>query len=202
MSDGMTPSKWEAEYSEGTPHWAKDMAPTEFAKDFAKELERRKLTTVLEIGCGNGRDSIYFAKKGLKVTAVDVAPSAVKLAQENVEKAKVNVDVQIANAEHLQFPSDSFGAVYSLSVLHATRLGKSLEEVYRVLRRGGFAFIYIYGDTQTKTGIQRDGIGVDKYITALKFLGFTIWDFYTEQEDKYDQYGEKHKLFVAKLGKG
>ena len=33
---------------------------------------------MLEIGCGNGRDSLFFLSKGLKVTAIDASDVAIK----------------------------------------------------------------------------------------------------------------------------
>ncbi len=202
MTHTMTPAKWEEAYVKGLAHWMSSSAPSLLAKNFVTEVKDRKLTTVLEIGCGDCIDSIFFAKQGLKVTAVDVAPTAVALAQENVEKSGITVDVQLANAEHLQFPSGSFASVFSLSVLHATMLEKSLAEVYRVLRSGGFAFIHLYANTQTRAGVVGGELSVDNYIRLLKTIGFTIWDFYTEQEEKFDQAGEKHRIFVAFLGRG
>ena len=200
-SKTLTPSQWEKEYSEGTPHWAKDMNPSEFAQDFAKELKRRKLEDILEIGCGNGRDSIFFAKSGFNVKAIDVAPSAIELAESNIKKAKVFVDTQLANANDLLFPTRSIDAVFSLSVLHSSNLDLSIPEIYRVLGHGGYAFIYIYGDTQFADGKTKQIIDTDKYIILLQNTGFKIIDFYTEQEDKYDEFGEKHKLLVAMLEK-
>ena len=202
MTHTMTPATWEKAYVEGLAHWTSSSAPSLFAKNFVVEVKNRKLTSVLEIGCGDCIDSIFFAKQGLKVTAVDVAPTAVALAQENVEKSGITVDVQLANAEFLQFPSGSFASVFSLSVLHATMLEKSLAEVYRVLRSGGFAFIHLYANTQTRAGVVGGELSVDNYIRLLKTIGFIIWDFYTEQEEKFDQTGEKHRIFVAFLGRG
>lgn len=201
-TDGMTPTKWEAEYAQGTPHWAEDMAPSAFAKEFVKELKDRGIGDVLEIGCGNGRDSIYFSKQDLRVTSVDVSPSALEMAKINAEKAKAKVNFELANANYLQFGSGSFGSVFSLSVLHSTHLDKSIPEVYRVLRSRGYAFIYIYGSTIFKTGEPKEIISTDNYIRLLKLTGFVIWDFYTEEESGFDSYGEKHRLLVAKLGKG
>jgi len=201
MPERMTPSKWEAEYAKGTPHWAEDMNPSEFAQNFVGEVKRRKLKSVLEVGCGNGRDSIFFAKSGLDVTAIDVAPSAVELAESNIKKAKVEVDIRVANAEKLPFSANKFDSIFSLSVLHATDLRKSMSEVYNVLKYRGYAFIYIYGDTQFASGERKVVIEVDDYIELLKSVGFMIENFYTEEEEKFDEYGEKHRLLVAFLGK-
>ena len=202
MPGEMTPTKWESEYAKGTPHWAKDMEPSEFAKEFAVELSKREARTVLEIGCGNGRDSIHFAKKGFLSSAIDVSPSAVELAKSNIEDAKVDVNIQEASAESLPFPNSSFDGVFSLSVLHSTNLRNSIPEVYRVLRSKGYAFIHIYADTQLRNGDVNETISLDNYIKLLKTSGFAIQDMYTEEEEKFDSFGEKHKVFVVKLMKG
>lgn len=202
MSDVMTPGKWEKEYSEGTPHWAKDMEPSVFAKDFYKKLEEVGARTVLEVGCGNGRDSIFFAKKGLNVSAIDVSPSAVELAKSNIEKAKVTVDLQEANAEGIPYPNGYFDGVFSLSVLHSSNLFRTIPEVYRVLKSKGRALIHIYGDAK-RSGEQPDvTISVDDYIKLLKASGFAIEDFYTEEDNKKDSTGETHKVYVVSLRKG
>ena len=55
--------------------------PTEPANNFAvrayKLIKRKKLKTLLDLGCGDGRDSIYFFNKGLKVRAVDFSFSGI-----------------------------------------------------------------------------------------------------------------------------
>lgn len=200
-SKGLTPTEWEEEYSEDKPHWAEDMNPSEFAQEFAGKLKERKAKSILEIGCGNGRDSIFFAQAGFHVYAIDVAPSAIELAESNIEKAEEEVFTLVANAENLHFDNNKFDAVFSLSCLHATDLNKSMPEVYRVLKRKGIAFIYIYGDTTFADGRHEDIIKLDNYIKLIKEIGFKFLDSYSEQEDKFDEFGEKHRLFVSLLEK-
>jgi len=198
----LSPRDWEEAYSEDPPHWAIDLTPSLFAQDFRKELSLYAFyTSVLEIGCGNGRDSIFFARGGLNVTAIDVAPSAIKLAQENAEKAEVSIDFKVANAEKLPFDDGQFESVFSLSVLHATDLQKSMPEVNRVLKTDGLAFVYIYGDTQFADGKREEVITEDGYLGLVKGLNFTVLDIYTEQEESFDEFGEKHLIIVSLLKK-
>lgn len=197
----LSPRDWEEAYSDEPPHWAVDLTPSLFAQEFTKEMTDRKLKSVLEIGCGNGRDSIFFARAGFKVTAIDVAPSAIKLAKENAKEAEVSIDFKEANAEELPFKDGEFESMFSLSVLHATRLEKSLSEVNRVLEKDGLAFIYIYGDTEFASGKREEVITVDKYLELLKSLNFTVLDFYSEQEEDFDEFGEKHLILVSLLQK-
>ncbi len=195
----MTPRDWEEAYSDNPPHWAVDLAPSLFAQEFTSELAER--LSVLEIGCGNGRDSIFFAKAGLKVTAIDVAPGAIKLAKANAKLAEVKIDFKVANAEALPFEDGQFESVFSLSVLHATDLQKSMPEVKRVLASEGLAFIYLYGDTQFADGKVEKVISIDDYLLLVKSLNLTVLDIYSEQEDDFDEFGEKHLIIVSLLQK-
>jgi len=202
MTEAMTPNDWKAEYSKGVPHWAEDMKPSLFAKDFAKLMKEYAVKSVLEVGCGNGRDSIHFAKSGFRAASIDVVPKAVELAKANAKKAKVDVNIRVASVEKLPFDDASFDAVFTLSVLHSTNLKKSLPEVHRVIKAGGIAFIYIYGDTQFEDGKPtEDKIKFGDYIQGLKEMGFKILDSYINNEKEYDEFGEKHRIFVVSLEK-
>ncbi len=48
-----------------------------FAEFVIQDLEAEK--SLLELGCGNGRDSLYFAKNGIYVTAIDASDKAISL---------------------------------------------------------------------------------------------------------------------------
>lgn len=202
LEEVMTPSDWKAEYKKGKPHWAKSLEPSIFAKEFVEIMKEHQARSILELGCGNGRDSILFAKSGFEVTSVDIVPKAVELAKANAEKARVEIDFKVANAEKLPFDDTSFGAIFTLSVLHSTDLGKSLPEVARILQLDGIAFIYIYGDTQFKDGRPKeDTIRFTDYLQTLKTTGFKILKSYTEQQSEFDEFGEKHRIFVVTLQK-
>ncbi len=200
----MNPENWQDAYSKGTPHWATDLDPSMFAQQFAEDLveEFGQDVKLLEIGCGNGRDSILFSRAGFDVTAIDVAPGAVELANKNANEAETKINVMEANAESLPFGSEEFDAVFSISVLHSSDLDKSISEIARVLKPFGTFMGYIYGDTSTITGEKEDYISIDEYITLLKNNNFAIEDFYTLPEEEYDTYGEKHLILVSLVRKG
>lgn len=98
---------------------------------------------LLEIGCGMGYDSLEFLKRGVRVTATDLTPNAVRLARRHFEIENVVPEsVHTENALQLSFPDDTFDAVWSNGVLHATgdtRL--AIAEARRVLKPGGRAII-------------------------------------------------------------
>lgn len=100
---------------------------------------------VLEIGSGLGVDASELVKRGCEVVGVDLTERAVGLARKNFERLGLKGTFQTGNAEALDFPDASFDRVYSLGVLHHTPdTAKAIEEVRRVLKPGGKAFIMLY----------------------------------------------------------
>lgn len=106
----------------------------------ARGLRGRRL---LEIGCGLGFDSLEFLKRGVRVTATDLTPTAVDLARRHFEIAGYEAeDVRVENALDLGFDDETFDAVWSNGVLHATGdTPRAIREVLRVLKPGGRAMI-------------------------------------------------------------
>lgn len=106
----------------------------------AARLEGRHL---LEVGCGLGFDSLEFLKRGVRVTATDLTPTAVDLARRHFEIEGVHPeDVRVESVLELSFASDSFDAVWANGVLHATGdTQRAISEVRRVLKPGGRAII-------------------------------------------------------------
>ena len=98
---------------------------------------------LLEIGCGMGFDSLEFLKRGVQVTATDLTPTAVRLAQQHFELEGVEPEeVRVENGLALSFPDNTFDAVWSNGVLHATGdTARAIREVHRVLKPGGRAII-------------------------------------------------------------
>lgn len=98
---------------------------------------------LLEIGCGMGFDSLEFLRRGVRVTATDLTPNAVRLAKRHFELEGVQAEsVHVENALDLSFANETFDAVWSNGVLHATGdTRRAVAEARRVLRTGGRAII-------------------------------------------------------------
>ena len=98
---------------------------------------------LLEIGCGMGFDSVEFLKRGVRVTATDLTPTAVEFTRKHfgVERLQAE-DVRVENVRALTFSDDTFDAVWARGVLHCTgNSQESIREIHRVLKPGGRAII-------------------------------------------------------------
>lgn len=100
---------------------------------------------VLEIGVGLGADHQRFAEAGANLYGIDLTEKAVHHTQRRLKLFGLKSQLAVGDAENLDFPNQTFDYVYSWGVLHhSPNTPKAIDEVNRVLRRGGVAKIMIY----------------------------------------------------------
>lgn len=136
-NDGVqTYSMWQYEKGEYT---------ISFYLDYLTKEEMFCGKEVLDIGCGAGGKSLYYASCGAKkVTGIDIVA---KYEQESLELAKkLNLQEKfqffVADASNLPFPSQSFDTIIMNDAMeHVAQPEEVLKEVMRVLRKGGRVFI-------------------------------------------------------------
>lgn len=118
---------------------------TEWHIPAAAGFDQTRGLRVLEIGCGLGTDAAQFARAGAIYTGIDLTEAAVALARRRFELEHLPGEFRAADAEHLDFPDESFDVVYSHGVLHHTPdTAQAVREAYRVLRPGGRAVVMLY----------------------------------------------------------
>lgn len=68
--------------------------------------------TVLDVGAGEGADSIWLAKLGWTVTGVDISTVAIGRAQQEARDAGVSIDWRVADVRHISGQYDLVSAFY------------------------------------------------------------------------------------------
>jgi 2-polyprenyl-3-methyl-5-hydroxy-6-metoxy-1,4-benzoquinol methylase len=97
---------------------------------------------ILELGCGAGRFSVFLAKLGAQVTAIDLGHDLITAASKLAELNNVSCEFRQANAIALPFEASQFDVVFGNAILHhlsGNYVPVALAEAARVLKPGGLA---------------------------------------------------------------
>lgn len=132
-------------YNEKSELFTNDTAELEFSDiqdSFLKYLEKGSL--ILDFGCGSGRDSRYFLKRGYQVEAVDGSYEMVKIAS---ELTGLNVKQMLFN--ELDEYEKYDGIFACASILHVPY--KELSDIFRrlkkALKKNGYIYVsFKYGE--------------------------------------------------------
>ena len=133
---------WDGTYARKADFFG--VEPSEFGVRAAATLAQHGLRKILELGCGQGRDTFLFLQRGFEVTGLDYAEAGLRQMQERaaalgVEKA---LALQLCDVRKgLPFPDQSFDGCFShmffTMELREEELQGIFGEVLRVLKPGG-----------------------------------------------------------------
>lgn len=114
-----------------------------FAEYVHKNIVDSNFQSVLDIGCGNGRDSFYFSNNNLDVTAIDYSMEAIESCKNNDHLNKIKFySGKIDDISELY--SSKYDCIYSRFVLHAMPLKEEkivINESFQMLNDGGKFYI-------------------------------------------------------------
>lgn len=103
--------------------------------------------SLLDAGCGGGRNLVWFLRNGYEVFGVDESPGAVEQVRRLAAALAPHLppeSFQVADLADLPLPDARFDAVLCNAVLHFARdeahFDRILDELWRVLRPGGLFF--------------------------------------------------------------
>lgn len=174
--------------------------PSPFAKYVSTLVEPGK--KLVDLGCGNGRDSIYFANMGLQVVGMDLSSSAIQmLEQRGVPNACFLCGDFIRHPAHTP---ECYDYAYSRFTIHAINPKQEtllLQTMYQALRSGGKFFIEVRSVHDPLYGkgrpVERNAFFYDNHyrrfiilselIQSLKRCGYRVE--YAKEQTGFAPYG-------------
>lgn len=176
--------EWIEKHSE-PGYWGEEM------NAFVALLPRGK---ILEVGTGGGREAKELLAKGYEYVGVDVSAGLLKEARKNTPEATFLHQ----SVYDLDFPESSFDGFWACAVLlHVPkdRLDEALQNIRRVVRRGGVGFISVKrgkGERIEKDEARRGGTGprffayysLAEFERVLERNGFEVVDSAIRPVDK------------------
>lgn len=105
-----------------------------------KQLGDLRGKYLLDLGCGAGENSVYFARQGANCVAADYSPGMVEVALKLAAANQVQVEGKVVNAMAIDFPDNTFDVVYASNLLHhIPDPTLAIKEMHRILKPGGKA---------------------------------------------------------------
>jgi len=110
-----------------------------------RELLQRASGRVLEVAIGTGKNLLYYPR-GCQITAVDLSPSMLAIAQQRAHRLGLSTTLIEMNAETLNFPDQSFDTVVdTLALCTFPNPVTVLREMARVCRSDGRILLLEHG---------------------------------------------------------
>jgi len=181
---------WDTIYSKNSEMFGSEASAS--ARYAAALFRGKGVKSVLELGAGQGRDTLFFAQEGLHVHALDYA--SISVAEIRKKAAAQGCIHNIAAQCHdvrqaLPFPDNSLDACYShmlfCMALTTSELHSLSCEIRRVLKPKGICIYTVRhtGDSHYATGIHR---GEDMYEAAGFIVHFFSKEKIHELADGYE----------------
>jgi SAM-dependent methyltransferase len=168
---------------------------------------------LLDLGCGTGWTSLFFAKRGYDVVGQDIADDMIYFA--NQSRVKENIEdlrFVVGDFEGLNFENEFDCVVFYQSLHHSENEEKSIRMAYKALKEGGICVTSEPGighekrpesiNAVKKYDVTEKGMSPQKIIAAGKKAGFRLFKVYPHSSQLgMALYGEPKRPFLKKLFK-
>lgn len=145
---------------------------------------KRKVERVLDLGCGNGRHGVYFARQGFQASGIDVSPQAIEWAKTWSEREGLDIDFRVGDMEALPYEDGTFDVVVSHGVLDHVRTGtarNAAQEVNRVLKPGGLFYCDLRSSEDFEYGVGEQ-VEPNTFVVASGFEQGLVQHFFSAKD--------------------
>jgi SAM-dependent methyltransferase len=167
---------WDARYSDAPLYGTE---PTSVARRLADFFRVQGVRSILEAGCGSGRDTLFYAREGFDVTGIDLSENGLRWARQRAGVEGVRLTLVCDELVQTRLPTGSFDAAVAIHLVHlqpAIVRQAMLNQLWRLTRDAGFIVMANYSTGE---------------------IGFRTWEAYPEPNTRVDPKGKLVHFFDA-----
>ncbi len=168
-------------YNENAKKYFDSTVSADMSKQYEFFLQYVHGGRLLDLGCGSGRDSLFFKNLGFEVTAIDGSEELCKLAREYT-----GLDVQCKRFDEIRDFGYYDGIWASASLLHVDRryLIDILKKTRDALKKSGYMYAAMkngVGEEVTREGRYFNYLTNDEFTKLSNKAGLEVVDFYSSK---------------------
>jgi len=163
----------------------------------SEKLFKRK-SKILDLGCGEGKDALFLAKKEHKVTAIDISESAINKLNERAKEEKLKIKTEIMDLSNYKI-KENYDVMIALASIHFIREKKELYNLIKNIKsktkKKGYNVITVFrkGDSSQKK------FGMYYFNNGELSKLYSDWEIISYREFlKKDKHGKKGKIHYHK----
>ncbi|POB11815.1 SAM-dependent methyltransferase [Sulfobacillus sp. hq2] len=133
-------------YDAGAQLWESDQPNASLVNMLQKHFELAK-GRIVDLGCGEGRDSLYLAQQGLEVTGVDISSVALGRARELAHQLRLQT-VRFIESDVIYLrpiADSSYDVALNMGCLHmltdTKQRSRHIQRVFEILKPGGYFLV-------------------------------------------------------------
>lgn len=159
--------------------------------------------TVLSVADGEGRNSVWLANEGLRVTATEISPVALEKARKLAAGNHVSIEFILTDAVNWEYPANAYDFIVGIFIQFASPQERTVmfDGMKRALKPGGY--LLLQGYTPTQLEFRTGGPTTVENLYTEKMLRESFADLelieLREYEDNLEE-GTGHRGHSALLG--
>lgn len=138
----MKTTMWEKRYKEEKFYWG--LKPVKGLKEVLKYAPKG---IALDIGAGEGRNSVFLAKNGFKVEAIDKNKESLEKCKNLAEKYKLSIKTKVFDIRKFKIKKNTYSliiAIASLDFLKFSEIKKIIPKIKKSLKRNGILYLVVF----------------------------------------------------------
>lgn len=165
---------WDGRYADALVYGTE---PTSVARQLVAVFRAQGVQSILEAGCGSGRDALLYAREGFEVMGIEISLNALRWARERAQAEGLQITLLRDDLAETRLRPGAFDAVVAIHVIHlqpAPIRRTMVNQLWRLTRDGGLIAMANY---------------------SIHEAGFACWEPYPEPNTRVDPKGKVVHFF-------